>query len=54
MVRYCCIRWGNWMLRDWTLYRLTKVTFGSRGQYTRYDWLSSPSAPGRPGQRPLC
>lgn len=37
--RYFCVRWGGWMVRDWRLYRWTRITFGSRGQYTRWDWL---------------
>lgn len=36
---YVCIRWGSWMIRNGTLYHWVKITFGARGQYTRYDWL---------------
>lgn len=36
---YMCIRWRSWMFRNGRVYRWRKVTFGARGQYSRYDWL---------------
>lgn len=37
-MRYLCIRWGNWMVRDWHLYHYVKVQFGKVVKYTRFDW----------------
>jgi hypothetical protein len=36
---YMCIRWRSWMIRNGRVYHWRKITFGARGQYSRYDWL---------------
>jgi hypothetical protein len=36
---YMCIRWGSWMIRGGRVWRYRKITFGARGQYTRFAWL---------------
>ncbi|HKO88762.1 MAG TPA: hypothetical protein VJU83_09640 [Burkholderiales bacterium] len=41
MIRYCCIRIGNWKLLNWRLYRLTlhvdAKTNGSKARWNSWD-----------------